>query len=139
MMNQAASLAIVQNVPTVRCLMRTLRRIVVSAFLCLSGPACATHQGNGDSAPAPQSRVLVENNSSVDMDLYVRRQGAPPARLGLAPAGETTTFGLAPGLLAGAGLIRFEARPVRGQGEAALSELFSVPRGEALRWSIPPQ
>jgi hypothetical protein len=104
-----------------------------------SGSACAAHQAGADSAPAEQSRVQVENNSSLDMDLYVRQQGATPVRLGLAPAGEKTTFGLAPGLVAGAGLIRFEARPVRGQGEAVLSDPFAVGRGEELHWSIPPQ
>ena len=118
--------------------MRSLRRIVLLA-LSLSGPACGTHQAREDSAPTPQAQVQIENNSSVDMDIYVRRQGASPARLGLAPGGETTTFGLAPGLLVGAGLIRFEARPVGGRGEAVVSEPFSATRGEALHWSIPPQ
>jgi hypothetical protein len=119
--------------------MRTLWPVVLSVFLSLSGPACATHQAGDDSAPAPQSRVQVENNSSVDMDLYVRRQGASPARLGLAPAAETTTFGLAAALLVGAGLIRFEARPLGKRGEAVVSEPFSAGRGEELHWSIPPQ
>jgi hypothetical protein len=119
--------------------MRTFSLLLLSAFLGLSGPACATHQGAGDSAPAPQARVQVENSSSGDMDLYVRTGRERPIRLGLAPASETTTFALAPGLLAGAGLIRFEARPVRRQGEPVLSEPFSVAPGEDLHWRIPPQ
>jgi hypothetical protein len=119
--------------------MRPFPLIVLSAFLSLSGAVCATNSGQGDSAAASQARVDVWNNSSVDMDLYVRTGQRRPIRLGFAPASDTTTFALAPALLAGAGLIRFEARPVRGQGEPVLSEPFSVAPGDDLHWSIPPQ
>jgi hypothetical protein len=119
--------------------MRAFPLIVASALISLGGPACATHQVSGRSAPASQARVEVANNSSLDMDLYVRTGQRRPIRLGLAPASDTTTFALARALLAGAGLIRFEARPVRGQGEPVLSEPFSAAPGDELHWSIPPQ
>jgi hypothetical protein len=119
--------------------MRISPLLLLSALLNLSGAACASHQVGSDSAPASQARLQVENNSSVDMDLYIRTGRERPVRLGLAPASDTTTFALAPALLAGTGLIRFEARPVRGQGEPVLSEPFSVAPGEEIHWSIPPQ
>ena len=119
--------------------MRMSPLLLLSALLNLSGAACASHQVSSDSAPASQARLQVENNSSVDMDLYIRTGRERPVRLGLAPASDTTTFALAPALLAGTGLIRFEARPVRGQGEPVLSEPFSVAPGEEIHWSIPPQ
>jgi hypothetical protein len=125
--------------PTVRSLMRTLPLIVLSTLLSLSSAACASNRGGGESAPASPARVQIENRSSLDMDLYVRTGPQRPIRLGLAPASERTTFALAPGLLAGSGLVRFEARPVRGQGQPVLSEPFSVAPGEDLQWSIPPQ
>jgi hypothetical protein len=119
--------------------MRPFPLIVLSALISLGGSACATHHVSDDSAPASQARVDVWNNSSVDMDLYIRAGQRRPIRLGLAPASDTTTFALAPALLVGASLIRFEARPVRGQGEPVLSEPFSVAPGDELHWSIPPQ
>jgi hypothetical protein len=119
--------------------MRAAPLFVLSTLISLCGPACATHQTGGDSAPASQARVEVINNSSVDMDLYIRTGRERPIRLGLAPASDTTSFALAQALLAGTGLIRFEGRPVRGQGEPVLSEPFSVGPGDDLHWSIPPQ
>jgi hypothetical protein len=76
--------------------MRSLPLVLLSAFLGLSGPACATHRVSGDSAPASQARVEVENNSTIDMDLYVRTGRERPNRLGLAPASDTTSFAPAP-------------------------------------------
>jgi hypothetical protein len=119
--------------------MRISRLVLLSTLLGLGGAASGANRSPGDSAPTSQARVEVENNSSVDMDLYVRTGRERPVRLGLAPASDTTTFALAPALLAGTGLIRFEARPVRGQGEPVLSEPFSVAPGDELHWSIPPQ
>jgi hypothetical protein len=119
--------------------MRSLPLILLSAFLSLGTPACATHQVSSDSAPASQARVEVVNNSTIDMDLYVRTGKDRPIRLGLAPASDTTSFALAPALLVGSGLIRFEARPLRARGEPVLSEPFAVGPGDELHWSIPPQ
>ena len=73
------------------------------------------------------------------MDLYVRAGQQRPIRLGFAPGGDRTTFALAPALLAGSGLVRFEARPIRGQGQRVLSEPFTVAPGDTIQWSIPPQ
>lgn len=54
-------------------------------------------------------------------------------------ADEKTVFALQPVLTGGPGLIRLEARPVRGAGEAVLSDLLQVRPGERIDWSIPPQ
>ena len=98
--------------------------------------ACA---GGSTQAPAPVSaaQVTIDNRSSLDMDLYVRRRDQR-SRLGFAPADQKTVFALTPVLSGGPGLIRFEARPVRG-GEAVVSDLLNVAPGDHIAWSIPPQ
>jgi hypothetical protein len=108
------------------------------ALTLVVGPACAANQA-GESDPSLQGRLEVENRSSYDMDLYVASDRGGSVRLGLAPASETTTFRLTPGMLAGAGTIRFRARPVRGGSEPVLSEPYKVRPGEQIVWSIPPQ
>jgi hypothetical protein len=114
-----------------------LSRLFVALAL-LAAPACAANQSE-ESDPSLQGRLEVENRSSYDMDLYVASERGGSVRLGLAPASETTTFRLTPGLLAGAGTIRFQARPVRGGSEPVLSDPYKVRPGELIAWSIPPR
>lgn len=112
---------------------------VLLTMLALAGAAgCATNAG-GDVGAASQAQIEIENRSSFDMDLYVRSERGGAVRLGLAPSGETTFFSLSPSMLAGAGVVRFEGRPVRGQSQSVLSDPYKVRPGEALSWSIPPQ
>jgi hypothetical protein len=99
--------------------------------------ACAGAGGKGPS-PEPPAQVTVDNRSSLDMDLYLRRRDQR-SRLGFAPANQKTVFALSPALSGGAGLIRLEARPVRSSGDAVVSDLLQVRPGDRLDWSIPPQ
>lgn len=99
--------------------------------------ACRTSPGTAD--PSEQTRARIENRSSLDADIYVRRNDGRATRLGFAPSNETTTFVLPAAITAGAAWIRFEARPVRGSGDAAVSEPFQVRIGEEIAWSVPPQ
>jgi hypothetical protein len=93
----------------------------------------------GGTEPASQTRARIENRSSLDMDISVRRNDGRGGRLGLAPGGETTVFALSPGLTAGAAWVRFEAKPVRSSGQATVSEPFPVRMGDEITWSVPPQ
>ena len=99
--------------------------------------ACRTSPGTAE--PSNQTRARIENRSSLDSDIYVRRNDGRNTRLGFAPGNETTTFALPPAMTAGAAWIRFEARPTRGSGEAVLSEPFPVQMGEEIFWSVSPQ
>ena len=100
--------------------------------------ACGT--GNpGSPEPSNQTRARIENRSSLDVDIYVRRNDGRGTRLGFAPGGETTTFALPPTITAGAAWVRFEARPVRDSGEPVVSEPFPVQIGDEISWSVPPQ
>ena len=104
-------------------------------LLALLLPACASNSSAGAAAPKGGATVSVENHAAFDMDIYVERRDGP-VRLGFAPAKQTTRFALAPGLIAGSGIVRFSARPTRG-GESAASDPFTVQPGDELIWVIP--
>lgn len=108
------------------------------ALLLLAAVACFGGAPGGPE-PGEQTRVRIENRSSLNMDIYVRRNDGRVTRLGFAPGGETTTFPLPASMTAGAAWVRFEARPVRASGEPVVSEPFPVSMGDELEWSVPPQ
>jgi hypothetical protein len=106
--------------------------------LLLVATACGTGTPGG-AEPVEQTSARIENRSSLDMDIYVRRNDGRMNRLGFVSAGETTIFALPPALTAGAAWVRFEARPVRQSGAAVVSETFPVRMGDQITWSVPPQ
>lgn len=116
--------------------MRTLLLILslYTVAACSSNPSPPSPDSGKTGAAAA---VNVDNQSSLDMDVYVISRG-DPVRLGFAPAKQTTRFALATGLLAGARTIRFEARPTLG-GERVESDPYTVHTGDALNWVLPPQ
>jgi hypothetical protein len=103
--------------------------------------ACASHTSRARTAPSPPAPagavVEVDNQSAYDMDVYVLGEGGR-IRLGFAPSNEKTKLPIAPGLIAGSGLIRFEGRP-SPTGQRVVSDPFRVDRGDELNWTIPPQ
>jgi hypothetical protein len=110
----------------------------IPALFFLLTAACAGRSAES-AAPNEQTRARIENRASLDMDIYVRRNDGRVSRLGLAPGSETTSFALPATLTAGAAWVRFEARPVRNSGEAAVSEPYPVKLGDEISWSVPPQ
>jgi hypothetical protein len=118
---------------------------VIPLLLALLPPACASQTPAPETGPKPTpetvptggATVSVDNRSAFNMDVYVRRRDGP-VRLGFAPSKTTTRFTLAPGLIAGSGIVQFSARPTRGGGgESVSSEPFTVQPGEDLSWVIP--
>jgi hypothetical protein len=112
--------------------MSALRLVALSllAAACASNPAPSA-------APSRGAAVRVENQGSLDMDVYVHEHESV-ARLGFAPSNQVTRLSLPPALITGSGLIQFEARPTRG-GERVLSDALTVHPGDELTWVIPPQ
>ena len=109
--------------------------LLILMALAASALGCASNPSPNETTGAS---VIVDNRSSLTMDVYLRRRDQPPTRLGFAPPNEKTRFALSPALTAGAGLIRFEARPSLG-GELTTSDLLSVGPGDELTWVIPAQ
>ena len=110
---------------------------------------CASQGSTPANNPAPagptvpdangeRPKARIENNSSLDMDIYVLRQSGP-TRIGFVPANQSSTFELPAAIIAGSPAIRFEARPVRGSGRPVGSEIFPVNDGNQITWTIPAQ
>ena len=126
-------------------------RLSVSGSLLLLSLTlgCASSGAKPDDNPAPADnpppaqggehpRARIENNSSLDMDIYVVRQSGP-TRIGFVPANQSATFELPPGIVAGSAAVRFEARPVRGSGRPVGSEILPINDGSEITWTIPAQ
>jgi hypothetical protein len=125
--------------------MHMLRASLLLLFAATTGCAgnTTTSTGNTQSAGYGETdtnagRLEVSNRTNFDMDIYAVGRGAP-VRVGFAPASETTTFKLNPGLIAGAGAVRFEARPNQGGSQNVLSEPYNLVAGQTITWDIPPQ
>jgi hypothetical protein len=99
-------------------------------------PAPADNPAPAESGDKPRARI--ENNTSLDMDIYVVRQSGQ-TRLGFVPANQSASFELPAAIIAGSPAIRFEARPVRGSGRPVGSEIFPVNDGNQITWTIPAQ
>jgi hypothetical protein len=98
---------------------------------------CAGHSTSAAEPAARRAEVAIGKQSVTGMDILLRTaDGAVP--LGFAPSNATTRFAITPGLIVGAGVVRFEARPQRGGGRV-ISEPFTVRPGDHLAWSIPPR
>ena len=127
-----------------------MRLSICGSLLLLSlAVGCAGHSSGPSDNPAPagdsvpdangeRPKARIENNSSLDMDIYVVRQSGP-TRLGFVPANQSSTFDLPAAIIAGSPAIRFEARPVRGSGRPVGSEIFPVNDGNQITWTIPAQ
>ena len=119
----------------------SLLLVCVAILGCAGNPSTSTaggqSSGYGDTS-AKTARLQVSNRTSIDMDIYAVGVGAP-VRVGFAPASENTTFKLSPGLLAGASVLRFQARPAQASGQRVLSEPYDVTPGQTITWDIPPQ
>ena len=113
--------------------MRTAR-LAPLLFLLGALAACASNPSPG---PSSGTAVNLDNRSSLDADIYFHT-GARTTRLGFAPANEQTRFNLATALLAGAGMVRLEARPTQG-GRPTFSDLLSIKPGDELTWVVPAQ
>ena len=118
-----------------------MRSFLHSSAICLllATAACAGSSGAGGAEPESGPTVRIENRSSYDMDIYLRRTFDGPTRVGFAPASETVVIPLARALTAGSAAFRLEARPVRRAGSNVFSDPFAAGSGEEIFWSIPPQ
>ena len=123
--------------------MRPARRLAPPIVLLL-GLLAACASSSSETPPPPagaeqadEARLVVDNGSSLDMDVFLVRSGQR-IRIGLAPASQTTTFAINRGHMAGAGTVHFLAVPVRG-GQAYEGEPVNVRQGGTVPFRIPAQ
>jgi hypothetical protein len=113
------------------------RHLLLLLALTLAGAGCSTlPRTDGEAAARPRTALVVENQSTFDMTMYVRR-GAGRVRLGIARSLATTVLRIPDGVLGGS-LLRFEGDPFAGRGNP-LSEEISVSPGDSVYMRIPPR
>jgi hypothetical protein len=119
---------------------RSLRCATAAAITVVLATACGGSPQSQVTSPIPEgaSRLIVNNRSLNDMDIYMVKAGAR-TRLGMAPGGKTSEFNLMPGQVAGVGSIHFLAEPFGASGRAVASEPVHISPGSVTTFDISPQ
>ncbi|MGD2071021.1 MAG: hypothetical protein PVI57_20300 [Gemmatimonadota bacterium] len=116
-------------------------RTVMSTFAIvpvLVLAACAGRQAEyGPSDPDARTILEVDNQSSLDMNIYVIREAGDRTRLGTATAHVRSRFTIPSRLMFGITSLRFQADPV-GSRRAPISQSINVTAGETVVLTIPP-
>jgi hypothetical protein len=113
------------------------------ALSCLGGVAACTHTSTvgagGMATPEQPTMLKVENQGSVDMDVYVLR--APVGqriRLGTATGNSTTRMRIPADVMIGSSTsLRFVADPIGGTRPSVSSSILVTP-GDEVTLQIPP-
>ncbi len=123
--------------------MRSKTVALALALSCLGGAAACTHTSTagagGAAAPEAATTLKVENQGSIDMDVYVLR--APVGqriRLGTATGNSTTRMRIPSDVLMGVNTsLRFVADPIGGTRPSVSSSIMVNP-GDEVTLQIPP-
>jgi hypothetical protein len=107
--------------------------------LALPAAACSRAVQTQGSSSQTQERttVVVDNQASLDMNIYVIRDGGMRQRLGTATAHLKNTFTIPPTLLFGVTSLRFLADPI-GSSRTPVSDDILVTPGDQVVLTIPP-
>ncbi len=117
--------------------MGTVMRAFGAAALCVSVLACHRAKPNTQGGPPPKTTVTVDNQSFLDMTIYVL-SGGQRIRLGQATGSSKSKFTI-PAYLIGYGIqpLRFLADPIGGN-RLPISEEINVTAGDEVILTIPP-
>jgi hypothetical protein len=107
---------------------------LLAAGLLGTATACAFVSGDSAAERGEGTTLVVHNNNSSDMDVYVAPADGPRVLLGFAPGEGTTRFTLPPTVV-GARTVRLSADPVGGSG-AARSDALAVRAGDRVTVTI---
>ena len=110
--------------------------IALLLAVCLGTTACASSGSNAGAAKEEPTMVVVDNQSMMDMNIYVWRS-AQRLRLGTATAVSKTRFKIPMGIVQGITTVRFQADPIGGT-RAPISEEITVDEGDEVGLRIPP-
>ena len=104
--------------------------------VCLGTTACASSGSNAAAVTQEPTTVVVDNQSLMDMTIYVWRS-AQRLRLGTATAVSKTRFTIPIGVMHGLTTVRFQADPI-GASRAPISEEITLDEGDEVGLRIPP-
>ena len=116
--------------------MRTIASLSL-ALAVLAAPACARLRSSSPAEPDAKTTVRVDNQSFLDMNVYVWR-GSQRLRIGFVNGHSAQTFEIPRSLIFGATTLRFQADPI-GSNRAPISEEIVVSPGDEVVLQIPPQ
>jgi hypothetical protein len=117
----------------------TFARIAVLAGLIAGVAACshaAKHAGDRDDVRLT-TRVHVENQAFLDMNVYVISDGGGRTRLGTVTGNTNQDFVIPDYIVGPANSVRFLVEPI-GSNRAPISNSLSVRPGQTVTLTIPP-
>jgi hypothetical protein len=116
--------------------MRILIRFTLVAAITLAASYCGRMSRSGPAEPGEPTIVVVDNQSTVQVTVYVLRD-AHRQRLGVANALTATRLRIPDTIIFGPTSLRFEVHPL-GSRHEPISESITVARGQEVRLLVPP-
>lgn len=116
--------------------MRNTARLLAPLTLALLLAFCSSNPRSQQAGQQPDTYVSVDNQSTLDMNIYVLR-GAQRIRLGTATAHMTTRLRLPRDVVFGITSLRFLADPI-GSSRTPVSQEIAVTAGDEIVLRIPP-
>jgi len=114
-------------------------RLAIAVVMIGVAAACshsAKHVEDGEDFNAV-TRVQVENQAFLDMNIYVLSDGGGRRRLGTVTGNTNQTFVIPQDVIGPANSVRFLAEPI-GANRAPVSNSLSVRPGQTVTLTIPP-
>lgn len=93
--------------------------------------------GRDDNGPQPETRVRVENQAFLDMNVYVLSDAGGRQRLGTVTGNTNQEFVIPAYIIGPANSVRFLVEPI-GSTRAPISNSLSVQPGQTVTLTIPP-
>jgi hypothetical protein len=117
---------------------RIQRGVWLAAMACLALASACTMNKNPDEMvePVPPTRLRVENQAFLDMNIYVYRS-SQRIRLGTVNGNSTARMTIPQNLIFGATPLRFQADPIGGNRQSVSQEITVSP-GDEVTLVIPP-
>lgn len=117
---------------------RLRRGVLLAAFAGLTATAgcMANDPPEPGAAPPEPTRLRVENQAFLDMNIFVYRS-SQRIRLGTASGNSVTKFTIPANVLFGATPLRFQADPIGGS-RASVTQEITVSPGDEVSLTIPP-
>ena len=102
--------------------------------------AACTHPARSardDEGPTPATRVHVENQAYLDMNVYVIGNGGSRQRLGTVTGNTNQDFVIPEYIIGPANTVRFLIEPI-GSNKSPISNSLSIQPGQTVTLTIPP-
>ncbi|HEX9108378.1 MAG TPA: hypothetical protein VF832_14140 [Longimicrobiales bacterium] len=112
--------------------------VALALALALGSVSCAhtAQSAPGSQEPTPVTVLRVDNESVLDMDIFVVREVGDRLRIGFVNSHNTADLRIPPTFVFGATPLRFLADPVGGRGRS-LSQEITVSPGDTVVMTIP--